>query len=208
MTSTDPAADPAANPADASSKAAARLPLPGLHSPSAGFDQPFEMLGACHERVQRSLDLLARLVEHLQRRSALQLADPVDADGRSAAADVARYFNLAAPQHHLDEERHVIPRLQASGQPALVAAAVQMLADHRVIEAVWSRLGPMLAALAAGTLPPLDALAAAAGDFIAVHARHLPLEDSIAFPAALAATDAETRAAMGAEMAARRRPAR
>ena len=32
--------------------------------PGAGFDAPFEMLGACHERVRRMLRLLARLQAH------------------------------------------------------------------------------------------------------------------------------------------------
>jgi hypothetical protein len=34
--------------------------------PAASFEQPFEMLEACHERVQRMLALLARLREHLR----------------------------------------------------------------------------------------------------------------------------------------------
>ena len=37
-----------------------RVSLPGMRSPGAGFDQPFEMLDACHDRVRRSLDLLRR----------------------------------------------------------------------------------------------------------------------------------------------------
>src|SRR5689334_2494815 len=81
--------------------------LPGLRSPEAGFDQPFEMLHACHERVRRSLRLLQRLVAHAQVHGA-------DAQVREAAADVLRYFDLAAPAHHEDEERHLVPRLQAS----------------------------------------------------------------------------------------------
>ncbi len=172
------------------------------------------MLGACHERVQRSLDLLARLIDHLQQRAATGQADWVDADARAAAADVARYFNLAAPQHHLDEETHVVPRLQASGRPEWVAAAAQMLADHAQIEAIWSRLAPMLAALAAPqassrqtTLATMAELSAAAADFIALHARHVPLEDKLAFPAARKGLNDSELAAMGSEMAARRRPA-
>ena len=177
------------------------------------------MLGACHERVQRSLDLLARLVEHLRQRTNAVAADRVgdgdivDADARSAATDVARYFNLAAPQHHLDEERHVIPRLQRSGQPDLQAAATQMLADHAQIEVIWSRLAPLLAAVATPTgaaapsAPNQTALAAAAEDFIALHARHLPLEDGLAFPAVRQGLDEAALAAMGREMAVRRRPA-
>ena len=34
--------------------------VPGWRAPGTGFDQPFEMLEACHERVQRMLALLAR----------------------------------------------------------------------------------------------------------------------------------------------------
>ena len=37
-----------------------------LHAaPAAGFDQPFEMLLACHQRVDRMLRLLQRLAPHL-----------------------------------------------------------------------------------------------------------------------------------------------
>ena len=39
--------------------------LPGFLSPGAGFEAPFEMLAACHERVERMLTLLARLQQHL-----------------------------------------------------------------------------------------------------------------------------------------------
>jgi hypothetical protein len=39
-----------------------------LHaSPAAGFDEPFEMLAGCHDRVQRMVDLLERLAGHLPR---------------------------------------------------------------------------------------------------------------------------------------------
>ena len=79
--------------------------LPGFASPGVGFEQPFEMLEACHERVQRSLALLQRLVDHVDRNGH-------DADSRSAARDVLRYFDIAGPHHHEDEERHVFPPLQ------------------------------------------------------------------------------------------------
>lgn len=37
-------------------------------APAVGFDQPYEMLEACHERVERSLNLLLRLGAHLRAR--------------------------------------------------------------------------------------------------------------------------------------------
>ena len=57
-------------------------------SPAAGFDEPFAMLHACHERVERSLALLERLTAHLaqhgadaQARDALEFEE-VARDGR------------------------------------------------------------------------------------------------------------------------------
>jgi hemerythrin-like domain-containing protein len=159
------------------------------------------MLAACHERVQRSLDLLRRLVDHVQ-------SAGVDADARAAARDVWRYFELAAPAHHADEERHLLPRLRASGDLWLAAVARRMQADHDELRDLWQRLGPRLrelndsaAAPSTAAWPELRELSAA---FIAVHDRHLPLEDDIAFPRVQQRMGADELRAMGAEMAQRR----
>ena len=174
--------------------------LPGLRSPEAGFDQPFEMLHACHERVRRTLRLLERLVAHVPSHGA-------DAQARSAAHDVLRYFDIAAPAHHEDEERHLIPRLQASPDAQARQAAATMLAEHALIHGRWQALRPLLQSLRDGQAPPHAALAEAAAAFVQVHDSHLPLEDTLAFPAAEALARAEGTAAlqaMGEEMAARR----
>ena len=73
------------------------IALPGFGAPAVGFDTPFEMLEACHERVQRTLALQERLCEHLQ-------AKGCDASAQNAAHDVLRYFDIAAPLHHEDAE--------------------------------------------------------------------------------------------------------
>ena len=98
------------------------------------------MLLACHERVQRSLDLLLRLQAHVATQGA-------DGQARDAARDVLRYFDLAGPQHHADEERHVLPRLRTAGLGAL---ADRLAADHAEMERQWRALRPALAGLAAG----------------------------------------------------------
>lgn len=97
--------------------------------PAVGFEQPFEMLLACHERVQRSLDLLLRLQAHVARHGA-------DDEARDAARDVLRYFDIAGPHHHQDEEQHVLPRLRAAGQAAL---AQRLAADHTEMTASGPR---------------------------------------------------------------------
>lgn len=172
----------------------------GLHSsPAAGFDQPFEMLAACHDRVRRSLDLLARLLSHWQ-------AHGPDANGASAARDVLRYFDLAAPQHHQDEERHVFPRLLASGDPAQVQLAQRLQAEHQRFEQWWAQARPGLLALAQQQSPhDAPGWLEAAEAFISLHAGHLAAEDDQAFAWALASTPAADWPEMGREMAGRRR---
>jgi hemerythrin-like domain-containing protein len=165
--------------------------------PAAGFDQPFELLAACHERVRRSLDLLQRLVTHAREHGA-------DDQAASAARDVLRYFSIAAPLHHEDEERHLLPLLRASGEPALSQAADRMAADHRLFAAQWPALAGMLQSLAQGKPPELPALQAAADAFCRLHDSHLALEDQLAFPGAAARMGDVDRAAMSADMAARR----
>jgi hemerythrin-like domain-containing protein len=165
-----------------------------LHAaPGAGFDEPFEMLDACHRRVERMLSLLARLAAHLAEHGA-------DEAAQRAAADVLRYFDVAAPQHHQDEERHVFPALRASGHAAL---AERLHADHEAMDADWAALRLPLAEVAAGRAPAPGALARWS-DFALRYSRHLEAEEAAAFPAARAALGATEQAAMGAEMAARR----
>ncbi len=187
--------------------AAARVALPGHRAPAAGWDEPFAMLDACHERVRRMLALLKRLHAHLR-------AQGLDAAARAAAADVLRYFDEAAPRHHEDEERHVLPRLEAGDDAALARLAARLRAEHQALHAAWAQLRVWLQALVAhgGDASPqalpadwLDAARSAQiGAFVAQYQAHAQAEDELAFPAARAGLDATALAAIGAEMAARR----
>ncbi|MBL8341639.1 MAG: hemerythrin domain-containing protein [Rubrivivax sp.] len=181
-----------------------------LHAaPAAGFDQPFEMLDACHQRVRRSLALLQRLERHLGERGA-------DEQARQAAGDVLRYFDLAAPAHHEDEERHVLPVLRRLGEvqgvagaagPDLRQLAQRLHADHQRMAAAWALARPPLQALAEGEPWPAgqaEAICAHWQAFGALYEDHLVAEDEVAFPAAAAQADAASRRAMGQEMATRR----
>lgn len=173
------------------------MSLPLLHAgPAAGFDQPFELLEACHARMERSLALLERLGEHLATQG-------VDAQAREAAADLLRYFDVAAPQHHEDEERHVLPRLRDAG---LAAMAARLRGEHQVMEREWAALRPGLAAVVAATLEG-DALVAARAHwaaYAALYRGHLAAEEQHAFPRARQGLLPEEARAMGAEMAHRR----
>ncbi len=169
--------------------------LETLHAaPAAGFDQPFEMLVACHERVRRMLALLLRLGEHLQQHGA-------DAQAADAARTVMRYFDVAGPAHHDDEERHVLPWLVAHGHAALAA---RLHADHARMATDWAAVRTKLAEVAAGIW---DGDAATLGGwraFARLYEQHIDAEETQAYPPAAAAFGDATLAAIGREMAARR----
>jgi hemerythrin-like domain-containing protein len=169
-----------------------------VSSPAAGFEHPFEMLEACHERVQRMLKLLGRLRAHLR----TQGNDP---QAQQAARDVMRYFDQAAPQHHEDEELHVFPPLLVQGKPETVAVVARLQQDHVEMEARWHATRQVLAAVADGRVEPLSAGEEATLDaFAGLYDAHIRAEEDIAYPAAQALIDEATRSAMGQEMMRRR----
>lgn len=167
-------------------------------SPGAGFDQPFEMLSACHERVQRSLALMQRLQDYLQDHAN-------DAQSSQAARDVMRYFDLAAPHHHEDEERHIFPLLRARGDAALLPLVQRLSEDHQRMGEQWALARAVLAALAESRASGLSAHdRATLAAFAALYDGHIEAEEQQIYPAAQALMDAPTLAAAGQDMAARR----
>jgi hemerythrin-like domain-containing protein len=175
--------------------------VPGFHTPAVGFEAPFAMLEACHERVARTLSLLARLQQHVDQHG-------VDDQARYAARDVIRYFDLAAPLHHQDEELHVFPGLLASSNRIVVDAVGLLRSQHRDMETAWSSMRAALRLL-------LDAPAAQAGagptlsldhvlQFTGAYESHIHLEETVVYPAAKALCSPERLQAMGEEMTNRR----
>lgn len=167
-------------------------------APAAGFEQPFEMLEACHERVHRMLALLARLREHLRTHGA-------DTQAQQAARDVMRYFDQAAPQHHHDEELHVFPPLLAQGDPKTVAVVARLQQDHLQMESRWGAARQVLALVAEGRINALSVDDDAVLDaFAGLYDAHIEAEEGMAYPAARALIDEAATAAMGEEMMRRR----
>ena len=193
------------------------LNLPGHRAPGAGYEAPFEMLDACHERVERMLRLLNKLRAHLQ-------ASGWDAQAAEAARDVLRYFNEAAPRHHEDEERHVFPAvLAAPDAPALPhpgtgdgtgigtslhAVVRRLLQDHADMQTRWASARPVLERIARpdqGPWQPLGTTEEAALDgFASLYASHIEAENHLIYPAAQQALTPAQLQAMSADMMARR----
>ncbi len=172
--------------------------LPGFGAPAVGFDTPFDMLEACHERVLRSLALLQKLQDYLH-------DHPCDDSARQAARDVLRYFDMAAPLHHEDEELHVFPPLLERGGADTVAAVRQLQQDHEAMSANWQAARALLQALAEGSQESFSALdEAVLARFAGVYAEHIRLEEDLVYPAARALLAPDAVQAMGAEMRRRR----
>ncbi len=168
----------------------------------SSYEQPFELLQACHERVERSLQLLMRLCQHLK-------VQGVDASARDAARDIRRYFDLAAPLHHQDEELHVFPVLEQLDDEALQEVCTRLRDDHQRIHAQWQVLRTLLAQLDGlpdGPLPTLqqEVLWRASDAFVDIHKEHVRLENQLVFPSAQHGLSTAQQQAMGEEMAARR----
>lgn len=175
-----------------------------LHAgPSAGFDEPFEMLRACHERVQRMLRLLMRLLDHLGKYG-------VDSSAQRAARDVVRYFDESGPAHHEDEERHVLPTLLSGDRPEAQKWAQRLREDHLEMTRRWSQIRQDLHAVIDATpgstwSPPTpQAIAGRWTDFERLYVAHIALEESRAYPLAASRLSKEQVSLMGEEMATRR----
>lgn len=177
-----------------------QITQPGQQAPGVGFEQPFEMLDACHERVERMLRLLGKLREHAKTHGA-------DAQARDAARDVMRYFDQAGPHHHEDEERHVFPPLLAQRDPAVLAVVIRLKQDHREMVVMWAQVRAALSALVetGDGWPGFSAEDQQRFDaYDALYRRHLLEENSVVYPAARSVIRGEALLAMSADMMGRR----
>ena len=174
-----------------------------LFDTTVGFDDPLEMLLACHRRIERHLETLRRLGAHLKARG-------VDADATTAAQSVLRYFMRGAVTHHEDEEKDLFPllerRISDPGEKARFHALRDALErDHREVQALWTRLRRPLEGIAEGltrALPEGDVQA-----FAAAHARHILAEEAALKEFFDRWLDDRDRVALGRSMSARRSPA-
>lgn len=173
---------------------------PSLFDASVGFDDPLEMLLACHRRIERQLATLGRLQAHLARNG-------VDAEASVAAQAILRYFARPAEHHHEDEEKDLFPlaeeRIPAGADKARFHGLRQQLeSDHRNVRELWGRIRKPLEAIADGlprTLHEADVKA-----LLEAYARHIALEEVALHELFERWIDASDRATLGRSMRERR----
>jgi len=173
--------------------------LPGMRAPAPGFDEPLEMLYACHGRIQDQIATLEKLVPHLARAGC-------DGAAQEAARAVMRYFDSAGAHHHQDEEQDLFPILRRyageRGRADVLGALDNLALEHRTMDEVWARIRARLAEIAEARSPRLDIEQVA--HFAWIYRRHIMREEALAFGFAAEVLAPAERAALGARMAHRR----
>lgn len=161
------------------------------------IDDPLALLTACHEKVRRFSTLTERLVEHVGRRGA-------DAEAQEAATSVLRYFDLAAPLHHEDEDIDLFPALLALGQSEVAMHITRLQAEHEELGALWQATRPWLLAVQAGEAMADVAVPEAVQALVERYPAHADAEEAFVYPAAAGLTPEQCRT-LSAAMVARRR---
>ena len=140
------------------------------------FDNPLEMLHACHGKIQRQLDTLQKLAAHLP-------AHGCDKQAQQAAQSILRYFDTAGQFHHQDEEENLFPTLLALDVPnkdEIEILVDRLLAQHVVMFSAWSDMRAILVKIAEGVNTPLpDALIERLSGS---YTRHIQLEETELLP--------------------------
>lgn len=166
--------------------------------PSASFDEPLEMLRACHQRILRHARLALSVAEHVQ-------DEGVDDEARAAAASVMRYFDVAARDHHLDEEVDLFPAMLAAAttNPALSTLVARLTSEHEAIGGCWTALRAQLEGVSDGRA---DATvdAALAQSVVRQYEDHIAEEERILLPLASRLLGARELERIGRAMARRR----
>ncbi|WP_188705211.1 hemerythrin domain-containing protein [Silvimonas iriomotensis] len=161
----------------------------------AGFDDPVSLLLACHERVRYYLSLLQKLSAH-------HATHGSDEQARDAARAVLRYFDVAAPLHHQDEDDNLFALLRTRADPALSAHIDALAAEHPHLHRQWAALRVALMAIEQGG----DAVLTRdqVEDFVGRYSQHAAREENAVYPHARTLLSEAEREDMGRQMAARR----
>ncbi|QZA77840.1 hemerythrin domain-containing protein [Deefgea tanakiae] len=165
---------------------------------SVTFETPVAMLIACHDRVRQYASLTESLAVHLQQNGA-------DAAAVAGAQSILRYFDIAAPLHHQDEDDDLFPALLRKATPQLASVIADITAEHDELGALWQQVRAALLAVIAGDAKALDAQLAQ--QFAMRYPAHAAREENEIYPFAAQLLDDACLAQLGKTMSARRQAA-
>jgi hypothetical protein len=163
---------------------------------------PIDDFSGCHAGIVTGLAVFAGLPELVE----------AAARSRKVAADILALFEGAVLEHHREEESLLFPAVlrsaAAGAERARVAEITERLVlEHRMIEALWSRLKPVVKAVAAGRACRLDPFEVSR--MVQTYASHAHFEETQLLPLAreILGRDGNHMAALGVSLHMRHVPA-
>jgi len=161
----------------------------------ASGHSPIEDFSQCHAGILsrlQALDTLPALLEPAAR-------------ARQIAADTLSFFRQAVFEHHAEEEQELFPAVLASAHKGaeherLQAIVGQLTAEHRQVEAAWSKLEPKLKAVAKGHDTDLDG--ADVATLVRAYQAHARYEEEVFLPLSqtILSRDSNHLAALGVSL--------
>ena len=175
-------------------------------SPAAreGLQEPIRQFCGSHDDILGGLQELRALPDLA---AALKRA-------REGAAATLHLFDHLVLRHHAEEEHELFVSALRSCRDEREAQQVrqlvnQLTAEHRRIEALWSRVRPAVALTAAGKVHRQDGFEAEARELAGLYGRHARLEEEVFLPLAdrILGRDPNHMAALDLSLHLRRAPA-
>ncbi len=120
-------------------------------TPGTAEDAPLDQFSNCH----------AGIVSHLHAFGELPALLGPAARARRIAEDMLGFFKDTVYEHHADEEKELFPAVLASAfageeKDRVQSMVDQLVAQHRAIEGLWTRLEPELKKVAKGHASAID----------------------------------------------------
>ena len=142
------------------------------------FESPLELLDSCHDKILQYSSALYKLTQALP-------AEGWTKQLETSADQIRRYFNVAGPEHHLDEEKHIFPAIIALDPQFTNPESLEMLhvinrliKEHVETDVLWESLDNMLSERS----EDFETLEELAQQFAEDMIEHATIENDVIFP--------------------------
>lgn len=133
------------------------------------WDEPIDMLYACHGKVKNFCRQLQLLPDYLDKNGVNQAV-------KNDVQQILNYFNQSAPLHHDDEEKDFFPAL-IKQRPEAQTEVDLLEAQHIELHRNWDELSTQLVALLHGEIQQIDR--ELIKRFVAGYDQHIAIEEPL-----------------------------
>ena len=135
----------------------------------ASWNEPIEMLYACHGKVKRFCRQLTILPDYLEEHGCNQVV-------KNDVQQILNYFNQSAPLHHDDEEKDFFPLL-VKYVPEAQKDIDELEKQHVTLHDNWAKLSEQLESLLDGERNNVDIVLI--NNVVSGYDKHIALEEPL-----------------------------